>query len=664
MNRIVSFHSCLIVIVLSTPALGDPVRYATTQIDTTTAQGFRRPRNFTEFNGALYFSASDSDGTGIFKADRLSVSRIDDGVRVEGSFFDTGNELLFEGVDANGVGLFSIRDDQVSRLANLELSYLDYDIIWPPSFTEVNGRTYFSAAGPGGRELYHTDGVTVESFDLNPTGDSHPVAVASYNNEFYFVADTDAVEGPKFFKTDGVDLAQLSVLPRTPIVEFQGELFFGTDRDTLIRTDGRSVFEVPGLAQFETSGSVPRKFFIAEDKMFFVARGSTGFSELYVTDGLEATELNYRQAGGQSTRMLFAIEDDLFYRGRGNEGWDALIKTDGESFDELMFFTNTGGHPSTSTRFVEAGNHIYFRGRGRLDLNEEFRHGLFGTDGNSVAFIELGVGDYTPSEISAVGDSLVFQVRDSGSAHYYHVSGDDVRILELDSGDVGPSVGTTLSGSELFINAPGANGNDVYQFDGETVTPYDLNPGGESTPRLVASVESGLYYHVSDPATLELYRLTRAGSCDFDEDDHCGISDIDALMNAIAHDSNDDEFDLNQDSVVNELDRDEWLHQAGDKNGFADAFLVGDANLDGSVDSSDLNALGISWLTENNLWSQGNFVGGGSNAADLNALALNWRSRVEAAANQAVPEPTGFFLALGLFGTLWYRRRSHRLARS
>ena len=134
---------------------------------------------------------------------------------------------------------------------------------------------------------------------------------------------------------------------------------------------------------------------------------------------------------------------------------------------------------------------------------------------------------------------------------------------------------------------------------------------------------------------------------DFNLDEALNGADIDMLMNEVAAGTNDAAFDLSGDGLVNDTDRDDWLALAGPQNGFAGGFLVGDSNLDGIVDAEDLNALGVSWQSANNNWSNGNFTGGGIDAADLNALALNWRESVPlAAANSAVPEPATITLAL------------------
>jgi hypothetical protein len=128
--------------------------------------------------------------------------------------------------------------------------------------------------------------------------------------------------------------------------------------------------------------------------------------------------------------------------------------------------------------------------------------------------------------------------------------------------------------------------------------------------------------------------------CDFDADGLCRGSDIDLLMSEVAVAANAARFDLNSDGAVNDLDRDRWLAAAGVENGLAGPYLVGDANLDGAADAQDLNALALTWQSDNALWTKGNFAGAQTNAADLNALALSWQQSVPAAANSiAVPEP-------------------------
>ena len=153
-------------------------------------------------------------------------------------------------------------------------------------------------------------------------------------------------------------------------------------------------------------------------------------------------------------------------------------------------------------------------------------------------------------------------------------------------------------------------------------------------------------------------------ACDFDGDNLCNGRDIDQLMTDAA--TGGTTTDLNGDGIVNDEDRDEWLAMAGQENGFAGPLLVGDADTDGTVGASDLNALALRWQNPEAFdWTVGNFsvAGGmGINVADLNALALNWQnSSPTAAASQAVPEPSGFGVVILASAIVWvsFRHRTH-----
>ncbi len=146
-------------------------------------------------------------------------------------------------------------------------------------------------------------------------------------------------------------------------------------------------------------------------------------------------------------------------------------------------------------------------------------------------------------------------------------------------------------------------------------------------------------------------------ACDFNGDMLCDIADIDMLTAEIATGGNNLALDINNDSVISIADRDEWLSfsQAAGKNGLSDDYLLGDANLDGTVDAGDLNELGQRWQMNDNAWSHGDFTADGIvNASDLNELGQNWQKMVPLAAAAAVPEPSALSLlviaALGLVG--------------
>ncbi len=139
--------------------------------------------------------------------------------------------------------------------------------------------------------------------------------------------------------------------------------------------------------------------------------------------------------------------------------------------------------------------------------------------------------------------------------------------------------------------------------------------------------------------------------CDFTGDERCGFDDADALsrVGELAQGVSsgfDPKFDLNGDERVDTSDLSVWLQQAAEANGFSSSLLLGDANLDGAVDQSDLNALGIHWLQEGAVWSKGDFNGDRRvDAADLSLVGLSWQGRVpKRRESSPVPEPSSHWM--------------------
>jgi autotransporter-associated beta strand protein len=90
--------------------------------------------------------------------------------------------------------------------------------------------------------------------------------------------------------------------------------------------------------------------------------------------------------------------------------------------------------------------------------------------------------------------------------------------------------------------------------------------------------------------------------------------------------------------------------------------LYGDANLDGAVNSADLNAVLSGYNLTAAVWSQGDFNYDGTvNGSDLNSVLSSFNQSVAlSAAADAVPEPSALVLlgigAIGLLGWGWRKR--------
>ncbi len=112
---------------------------------------------------------------------------------------------------------------------------------------------------------------------------------------------------------------------------------------------------------------------------------------------------------------------------------------------------------------------------------------------------------------------------------------------------------------------------------------------------------------VGNSSFLASFQWTRA-SGDFNVDSFFNSTDIDALISAIASGGNSRLFDMTGDGQLDLADRDAWLIAAGTINlPSRNAYLVGDANLDGVVDGSDFGIWNSHKFTASAAWSSGDF---------------------------------------------------------
>jgi hypothetical protein len=142
---------------------------------------------------------------------------------------------------------------------------------------------------------------------------------------------------------------------------------------------------------------------------------------------------------------------------------------------------------------------------------------------------------------------------------------------------------------------------------------------------------------------------------DFDSSGVLDAADIDDLTVQSAGGANPAAYDLNSDALVNDGDIQVWVKDLFNS-------WIGDANLDGEFNSSDLVTVLASGTYEadvNAVWTTGDFNGDGrANSTDLvAALADGGYELGPRAPVAAVPEPVGcLLLALGL-GSMLHRRR-------
>ncbi len=179
---------------------------------------------------------------------------------------------------------------------------------------------------------------------------------------------------------------------------------------------------------------------------------------------------------------------------------------------------------------------------------------------------------------------------------------------------------------------------------------YFVSHGATVPPALLLEVPQAIsadgHYIIGHGFGTGAWLATILSDCDFDGDVACDIVDLDALITAVAAGTNDPQFDLTADGIVDLADRDAWLTQAGAENlPSGNAYLVGDANLDGVVDGIDFIQWNASKFTNTGKWSLADFDGSGfTDGSDF--ILWNANKFQSADSIQNVPEPSGLLLLL------------------
>lgn len=146
---------------------------------------------------------------------------------------------------------------------------------------------------------------------------------------------------------------------------------------------------------------------------------------------------------------------------------------------------------------------------------------------------------------------------------------------------------------------------------------------------------------------------------DFDNDGDYDCSDVDALVAGIVAGTNDPAYDLTEDGLVNGNDLTSWLAEAGANNLPSGApYLMGDADLSGSVDGSDFGVWNANKFTTNAGWCAADFNANG--AIDGSDFGLWNANKFQSSDAVAVPEPASIRCLAILMGAVAWMLRGQR----
>lgn len=481
--------------------------------------------------------------------------------------------------------LFTAANAQV-----LETAPLSETLTMPAAMHVMNGKLFFTASSTvHGKELFSTNGTAAGTSLVKEIGNYFNIPAISafnYNNSLdaagyfgmmagrlYFRANVGQFNDFKFWVSDGTETGTTLLAPALNLqdirwfMEFNGKIYFtastvangrelwctdGTDSGTTL------VKDINPNAGHAFTGNDPR-FFIFDNKLWFVADDGQHGVELWNTDGTTAgtslfKDLNpgyyadpaVKSAFSTSNRKPFIVHGNTFYF----EAFDGLVssgglytlyKSDGtpggtapvmatqvqsgfvppyRAIEGMTVFNNDVYFFATTTAFnggVQSGlwkmnaggsgaTYIYqVKGYGDNGLSDGIPHGAMREFNGKLYFV--GATNSSDNHLwstdgTAAGTSMVFQLDD-----------------DFDSFNTLVYMRSIVYNNKLYFVAGTYADENVYSTDGTTAGttavfasnmifgPYQFTIYGTTGGRNTVNQQGDLYFSATPNLTYELWRL-------------------------------------------------------------------------------------------------------------------------------------------------------------
>jgi hypothetical protein len=300
-------------------------------------------------------------------------------------------------------------------------------------------------------------------------------------------------------------------------------------------------------------------------------------------------------------------------------------------------FNVTGGDASINvTSFLAVG---WDKDKGRA--SDTTGTLSFTSDASGVSPITVGI----PTHVDGTEAEVIFLNDGSGV-------GSANLVVDLETVPVASANVLLLD----LVTTPGVDMTDPLNpiGYGEIIGTFAGLPEGSVVP---GSGGRTITYAGGDGNDIWLMGMSTGVDGDFDNNGVYECSDVDGLVAEIVAGTNNASFDLNNDTMVDGADLTAWLAEAGSTGGLTasgNPVLLGDANLDGSVDGQDFVVWNANKFTNVPAWCSGDFNADGAvNGQDFVIWNANKFNTADGVA--AVPEPAGLMLVL--CGCLVFFRR-------
>jgi len=505
------------------------------------------PQSLVNFNGTLFFSASDTNGRELWKSDGTSagtvmVKDINPGDATSypryltvfnGSLFfaanntTNGTELWKSDGTSAGTALFKDINPGVNPSS-------------PTNMTVVNSTMFFRANdGANGSELWKTDGTTGGTSlvkNIATAGLSSGAENFTNVNGTLFFSATDTINGFELWKSDGSDAGTVMVkdirpgvyssLLNTELVNVNGTLFFVANSTTgieLWKSDGSEAGTVEVKDINVGGGSGASELTNVNGTLFFAATDGSNGQELWKSDGSEAGTIqvkNIRSGSGDSNPTgLVNLGGTLYFAAseaiNGNELW----KSDGSEAGTVIVKNIRGGSANSDpTSLTPVGGLLYFVATDGTNGVELWKSD--GSSANTAKIVPLASQQLIVQESVMVGSTLFFAADDGvNGVELWKSDGTaagTVLVKDIVVGSTGsvPSRLTNFNGVLFFSASNSTNGVELWKSDGSsagTVLVKDIrtspNNASSSDPAELTVVGSTLFFSANNGTNgIELWK--------------------------------------------------------------------------------------------------------------------------------------------------------------